>query len=52
MQEEKEKRKEEKKKADMELQNLFKPVITQQIVAAGMIKVKLAKYNSTCVYIF
>ncbi len=37
MQEEKEKRKEEKKKADAEIQSLFKPVITQQVLAAGQI---------------
>jgi hypothetical protein len=37
MQEEKEKRKEEKKKADAEIQSLFKPVITQQVLAAGRI---------------
>lgn len=37
MQEEKEKRKEEKKKAEAELQTLFKPVITQQVLSAGMI---------------
>ena len=35
MQEEKEKRKEEKKLAEVELQTLFKPVITQQTIAAG-----------------
>ena len=35
MQEEKEKRKEDKKKAEAELQTLFKPVITQQVLAAG-----------------
>ncbi|CAF3608097.1 unnamed protein product [Rotaria sordida] len=35
LQEEKEKRKEEKKKAEAELQTLFKPVITQQVLAAG-----------------
>jgi hypothetical protein len=37
MQEEKEKRKEEKKKAELEIQSLFKPVITQQTLAAGQI---------------
>ena len=35
MQEEKEKRKEDKKKAEVELQSLFKPVIVQQTLAAG-----------------
>ncbi len=35
MQEEKEKRKEEKKKAEAELLTLFKPVIGQQVLAAG-----------------
>ena len=35
MQEEKEKRKEDKKKAEAELQVLFKPVIGQQVLAAG-----------------
>ena len=35
MQEEKEKRKEEKKRAESELTTLFKPVITQQTIAAG-----------------
>ena len=37
MQEEKEKRKEEKKKTEAELLTLFKPVITQQVLAAGKI---------------
>lgn len=35
MQEEKEKRKEDKKKAEAEIQSLFKPVIVQQTLAAG-----------------
>lgn len=34
-QDDKEKRKEEKKQAEAELQTLFKPVITQQVLAAG-----------------
>ena len=37
MQEDKERRKEEKKKAEAELQNLFKPVIGQQSLSAGKI---------------
>lgn len=37
MQEEKEKRKDEKKQAEAELQTLFKPVINQQVLAAGQI---------------
>ncbi len=37
LQEEKEKRKEEKKRAEVEIQTLFKPVITQQVLAAGSI---------------
>ena len=37
MQEEKEKRKEDKKRAELEIQTLFRPVIAQQTLAAGLI---------------
>lgn len=45
MQEDKEKRKDDKKRSDAELQTLFKPVIVQQSLAAGKMKIDFEEMN-------